>query len=63
MSKNTDQVAGRIKQAAGDLTDDQDLAKEGRRQEAAGKVKEAADQVKDSFDHAVDKVKDSMNDR
>lgn len=59
MSGEADQAKGRIKQAAGDLTDNDDLKNEGRKDEAAGKVKEAADDVKDKLDDAVDKVKDS----
>ncbi len=58
MSGQTDQAKGRIKQAAGDLTDNDRLKNEGRKDEAAGKVKEAADDVKDKFDDAVDKVRD-----
>ena len=40
MDKDLDQAKGRIKQAAGALTDDRDLEKEGRRDERAGKVKD-----------------------
>jgi uncharacterized protein YjbJ (UPF0337 family) len=53
MSGETDQVKGRIKQAAGDLTGDDELKREGKTDEAAGKVK---DKVSD----AVDKVKDAL---
>jgi uncharacterized protein YjbJ (UPF0337 family) len=63
MTKNLDQAAGRAKQAAGDLTDDPELQREGRHQEVAGKVKEAAGKVKDAFDQTVDKVKDRTNRR
>jgi uncharacterized protein YjbJ (UPF0337 family) len=46
-----DDAKGRIKQAAGDLTDDQDLKDEGSVDKLAGKVKDrvgdAADAVKD----------------
>ena len=63
MAKNIDEATGRIKQAAGDLTGDRDLEREGQRQEMAGKVKEAAEKVKDKFDDIVDKVKDAGNDR
>ena len=43
----------------GDLTDNDDLKNEGKKDEAAGKVKDAADGVKDKFNDVVDKVKDS----
>lgn len=57
MSGEADQAKGRMKQAAGDLTDNDDLKNEGKKDEAAGKVKEAADDVKDKFNDAVDKAK------
>ena len=55
MSGKMDEVKGKVKQAAGDLTDNKDLRDEGKNQEAAGKVKQAADKV-------VDKVKDKIDD-
>ena len=41
MDKDLDQAKGRIKQAAGDLTDNDDLKREGKADETGGKVKEA----------------------
>ena len=58
MDSNLDQAKGRIKQAAGDLTDNPDLKKEGKADEMAGKVKEFFDDVKDKLDEGVDKVKE-----
>jgi uncharacterized protein YjbJ (UPF0337 family) len=58
MSGGTDQAKGRIKQAAGDLTDNDDLKREGKRDETAGKVKEVIGDAKDKLDDAVDSVKD-----
>ncbi len=53
MSGESDQVSGRAKQAAGDLTDDDELKREGKADETAGKVKkgvsDAVDSVKDKF--------------
>ena len=49
MSGEADKVKGRVKQAAGDLTDDKDLKREGKVDEAAGKVKDAVDNVKDKL--------------
>lgn len=43
---NADQIKGRVKQAAGDLADDEELRNEGKVDEAAGKVKDAIDKVK-----------------
>jgi uncharacterized protein YjbJ (UPF0337 family) len=47
VSGEGDQTKGRIKQAIGDLTDDDELKREGKIDEGAGKVKEAVDKVKD----------------
>ena len=51
---NTDDLKGRVKEAAGDLTDDKDLKREGKMDQAKGKAKEtidkAADKAKDVFD-------------
>jgi uncharacterized protein YjbJ (UPF0337 family) len=50
---------GRVKEAAGDLTDDKDLQKEGKTDQTAGKLKDkiddAADKVKDLIHHDKDK--------
>lgn len=48
------ELKGRAKEAAGDLTDDKDLQREGKADQVAGKVK-------DKIDQAVDKVKDAMH--
>ncbi len=60
MSGTTDQAKGRIKQAAGDLTDNDDLKREGKRDEAAGKVKDVIGDTKDKLDDAVDSVKNKL---
>jgi len=60
MDSNVDQTKGRIKQAVGDLTDDEDLKKEGRADETAGKVKGFAEDAKDKVDDVVDKVRDRL---
>ena len=51
---DTDETKGRIKEAAGDLTDNDDLKNE-------GKVDRAAGTVKDKVGDAADKVKDAVN--
>ena len=60
MDKDLDQAKGRVKQAAGDLTDNDDLKKEGRRDETAGKAKEGLENVKDHLENAVDKVRNAV---
>ena len=55
MSDGTaDDAKGRLKEAAGSLTDDQDLKNE-------GKVDRASGSVKDKVGDAADKVKDVLN--
>jgi uncharacterized protein YjbJ (UPF0337 family) len=53
MANNMDDAKGKIKEAAGDLTGDKDLQREGKVDQASGEVKEkvgdAADKVKDLF--------------
>jgi uncharacterized protein YjbJ (UPF0337 family) len=50
---NMDEAKGRVKEAAGDLTGDQDMKNEGKVDKAAGSVKDkvgdVADKVKDAF--------------
>jgi len=50
---STDEAKGRLKEAAGDLTDDDDLKREGKVDQAAGKVKEKTDEAADKVKHAV----------
>jgi len=61
MSGEKDKVTGRVKQAAGDLTDNDDLKQEGRRDEAAGKVKDGIDTAKDKLSDAVDDVRSKLD--
>lgn len=44
---NFDELKGRAKEAAGDLTDDERLRQEGKTDQTAGKVKDAVDKVAD----------------
>jgi uncharacterized protein YjbJ (UPF0337 family) len=50
---NPDELKGRVKEAAGDLTDDQDLRNEGKADKATGKVKDAVDSLSDKVKHAL----------
>ena len=49
MSNETDKTKGRLKQAVGELTDDKDLRREGKVDEAAGKAKDVVDKVKNKL--------------
>ncbi|HEY1540368.1 MAG TPA: CsbD family protein [Solirubrobacteraceae bacterium] len=56
MSDGTvDEAKGRVKEAAGDLTGDQDLKNEGKVDRASGKVKDAVGGVADKAKDALDK--------
>lgn len=61
MAGKMDEAKGRVKQAAGDLTDDDELKREGKVDETGGKVKQAVNDLKDKGDELVDKVKDKLN--
>ncbi len=58
MGGEADKAAGRIKEAAGDLTDDSELKGEGQTQQAAGDVKNAGEKLKDKADDLGDKIKE-----
>ena len=58
---NTDDLKGRVKEAAGDLTNDRDLKNEGKADQVAAKAKELVDDAKDKINDAVDAVKDKFN--
>ena len=58
MDKDLDQAKGRVKQAAGDLTDNDKLKREGKRDEAAGKAKELLEDAKEKGDDLIDSMKD-----
>jgi uncharacterized protein YjbJ (UPF0337 family) len=61
MGENLDKAKGRVKQAAGDLTDDEGLKREGQGDELAGKVKGAVDTLRDKAEDAIDKVKEKVD--
>jgi uncharacterized protein YjbJ (UPF0337 family) len=58
---NTDDIKGRVKEAAGNLTDNDDLEREGKTDQAAGKAKDMLGDAKDKAADAVDSVKDALN--
>jgi len=51
--RNKDDAKGRVKEAAGDLTGDDDLKREGKVDQAGGKAKDGVEKV-------TDKVKDTL---
>lgn len=60
LGEKIDEAKGRTKEAAGDLTDDEDLQREGKIDQAASDVKE---KVSDVADKIKEKVGGSNNDR
>jgi uncharacterized protein YjbJ (UPF0337 family) len=52
-SGKSDELKGRVKEAAGALTGDKKLKREGRTDQAVGKVKQ-------KMEKAIDKVKDAL---
>jgi uncharacterized protein YjbJ (UPF0337 family) len=53
-SGKSDELKGRVKEAAGALTGDKKLKREGRADQAVGKVKQKVEKV-------VDKIKDALS--
>jgi uncharacterized protein YjbJ (UPF0337 family) len=53
MTERIDEAKGRTKEAAGDLTDDEELKRE-------GKIDRAVSSVKQKVDQAADKVKEKV---
>lgn len=54
--RKTDEAMGRVKEAAGSLTDDDDLKKEGKTDRASASAKE-------KVEGAIDKVKEKLTGR
>lgn len=61
MGSTFDDAKGRVKEAAGDLTDDDKLKREGKVDQAGAKAKEMAENAKDKVEDAVDAVKDKLH--
>lgn len=57
MAGEFDEAKGRAKEAAGSLTDNDDLKREGKADKAAGTVKDAVESVKDKVNETIDKIR------
>jgi uncharacterized protein YjbJ (UPF0337 family) len=57
MAEKMDELKGRAKEAAGDLTDDRDLKREGKADKMAGKAKQKVDDAKDWVEDQIDDLK------
>ena len=60
MEGKKDDLKGRVKEAAGDLTDDDELQRKGKTDRAAGSVKDKIERAKDKGEELVDKAKDKV---
>jgi len=58
MSGKTDEVTGRIKEAAGALTGNDELRAEGKTDQVIGKVEQVAEKAVDKVKEAVKKVRE-----
>jgi uncharacterized protein YjbJ (UPF0337 family) len=58
MSEKFDEAKGKAKEAVGDLTDDDDLKRDGKLDQAGASVKE---KVGDAVDAVKDKVEDALH--
>ncbi len=54
----TDKLTGKAKQAAGDLTDDASMRREGVKEEKKGEKKEELDRAEERADEKADEVAD-----
>jgi uncharacterized protein YjbJ (UPF0337 family) len=60
MGGKSDQVKGKVKEAAGSLTGDKDLESEGKADRRAGEAKEKLGHAKDKVDEVIDKGEDKV---
>ena len=58
MAGEMDEAKGRAKEAAGALTDNDDLKAEGKVDKASGRLKDAVETVKDKVEDAIGSVRD-----
>ncbi len=57
MEGKFDELKGRAKEAAGDLTDNDDLKRDGKTDQTAGKAKQKVEDAKDWIEEKIDKLK------
>ena len=57
-----EEAKGKVKEAAGALTDDDDLRNEGKVDSASGKAKGKLEDIKDAAEDAVGRVRDKAKD-
>jgi uncharacterized protein YjbJ (UPF0337 family) len=62
MDGKMDQIKGRIKEAAGAITDDDRLKREGELDQVVGKMKETAAKVAENVKKTVERAADTLKD-
>jgi len=60
MNMNSDQAKGKLKEAAGVLTDDEKLKKEGKRDQLVGDAKNVVQDVADKVEDVIDDIKTAV---
>lgn len=60
MSGKSDEAKGRVEEAVGALSGDEELQAEGKRDQRAGKAKNKAARLEEEVEHGIDKVKDAI---
>ena len=60
MGSNLDDAKGRAKEALGDVTDDDDMKRDGAMDRAGASAKEMGDKARDAVHGAVDSLKDKL---
>ena len=60
MGGTSDQVKGKVKEAAGSLAGDKDLGSEGKADRRAGEAKEKVEHAKGKIEEVIDKVEDKV---
>jgi uncharacterized protein YjbJ (UPF0337 family) len=63
MREHIDEAKGRTKEAAGALTDDEKLKREGKIDRAVSSVKDKVDDVADTFSEKVDEAADKVKEK
>lgn len=61
MDINADQAKGKIKEAVGDLTDDDKLKSEGQADQLVGDAKETVKSVADKVDDVLDNIEQGLH--
>jgi uncharacterized protein YjbJ (UPF0337 family) len=61
MSGTADEIKGRTKEAVGVLTDDKELQREGKTDQAAAATKSKLDNANDWAKHKIDDIKNKVN--